>query len=151
MLHASTRPPRRGQGGHFRSYAKSFAAAATAPSRARAFTDEVLDSWAAPAECRDDVRLIVSELVANAVRGSHGVRVAIRRLPTRIRIEIRDGLSGVPSPLNPGPDAENGRGLLLVERLSAGWGVTARRSGGKTVWCEVSTDRSAPSRPTPAR
>ncbi|MGW4109152.1 ATP-binding protein, partial [Streptomyces sp. NPDC004976] len=36
------------------------------------------------------------------------------------------------------PDAESGRGLLLVTALADDWGVTDRRGGpGKTVWAVV--------------
>ncbi|GHB75746.1 hypothetical protein GCM10010377_77760 [Streptomyces viridiviolaceus] len=36
-------------------------------------------------------------------------------------------------PRAPGPDAESGRGLQLVEMLSDGYGVTHTQEG-KTVW-----------------
>jgi hypothetical protein len=35
-----------------------------------------------------------------------------------------------------GNEAEGGRGLFLVEHLSAGWGSVAGESG-KTVWFEL--------------
>jgi hypothetical protein len=39
-------------------------------------------------------------------------------------------------PADPGADAENGRGLLLVEALSERWGYFGY-DGGKVVWALV--------------
>ena len=37
-------------------------------------------------------------------------------------------------------EAEAGRGLLLVERLSRAWGVYRPPEGGKVVWCVLSLE-----------
>jgi hypothetical protein len=42
----------------------------------------------------------------------------------------------MPSPCQPAPDDESGRGLLLVDALSHSWGVKPRQVG-KTVWARV--------------
>ena len=34
-------------------------------------------------------------------------------------------------------EAESGRGLMLVEAISAQWGTSANPSGGKTVWALI--------------
>jgi hypothetical protein len=33
------------------------------------------------------------------------------------------------------PEAEGGRGLLIVDQLASRWGVRHSREGGKVIWC----------------
>ena len=85
----------------------------------------------------EDLRLIVSELVTNAVKhGPEGrVKVRLRRDGNTIRGEVED--EGT-SPFGPrrkarlGPDG--GLGLRLVNSLSDRWGVEA---GTARVWFEL--------------
>lgn len=105
---------------------------------ARRFVDSVLEQW----DCQpllDDVQLLVSELVTNAVvHAASDAQVAVRLLPDALRIEVVDrGSSALPAPSAPErPDAESGRGLFLVEQLATAWGVEPFE-GGKAVWFEV--------------
>ncbi len=90
----------------------------------------------------EDVRLIVSELVTNAVKhGPYGkVKVRLRREGNTIRGEVEDQGTrpfGLRRSVRPGPIG--GLGLRLVDRLSDRWGVDA---GSARVWFEL-TDRSA--------
>lgn len=51
---------------------------------------------------------------------------------------------------NAGPDAESGRGILLVTALADRWGTSLFGPGGKTVWAEMNTGtatRNPSSRP----
>jgi Histidine kinase-like ATPase domain len=99
----------------------------------------------------ETVELLVSEITTNAVRASassarqpRGKGPAARALPVRfwltsdrhhVLIQVWDGDNRQPQPQNPGPDAECGRGLLLVETLSTQWGCyTPDGQGGKIVW-----------------
>jgi hypothetical protein len=99
----------------------------------------------------ETAELIVSELVTNAVHASAGLtgsRRAGRWVPgtppvqfwlasdrQRVLIQVGDASDRCPAPRHPGPDAESGRGLLLVESLSADWGsYPPERSSGKVVW-----------------
>jgi Histidine kinase-like ATPase domain len=98
----------------------------------------------------DTVELLVSEITTNAVRASAcGPRqprgkAAAGVLPVRfwltsdrhnVLIQVWDGDHRQPLPQNPAPDAECGRGLLLVETLSTQWGCyMPDRQGGKIVW-----------------
>jgi hypothetical protein len=99
----------------------------------------------------DTVELLVSELVTNAVQASAGlmasryrgrwrpglppVRLWLRSDHERVLVQVWDGNDQMPRRQELGPDAEHGRGLLLVESLSAQWGAFAPdRSGGKVVW-----------------
>ena len=86
----------------------------------------------------DTVLLLASELVTNAVRHAatpFEIRVDVER--DGVHIEVIDGDGDHPPEVrHPGPDDTNGRGLLLVDQLSAGWG-TDRVGGNKAVWFEV--------------
>jgi anti-sigma regulatory factor (Ser/Thr protein kinase) len=107
---------------------------------ARAFVAEVLGPGH---PCGDVAALLVSELFSNSLRhsgsGAPGetVTVAVNTVNGVIRVEVTDRSGpGVPEPRPAGSDAEGGRGLQLVARLSVRWGW--RRRGGRTVtWFEL--------------
>lgn len=107
-----------------------------APARlaVRRFVSRLLE-----AEDVDGAELVVSELVTNAQRYSPGDRVLLRvdLLGQLLRIEVVDSSLAHPSlPSAAGTDAENGRGLLLVEALARRWGSSPHRLG-KCVWAEL--------------
>lgn len=108
-----------------------------AASHARRFTARTLRAWGL-GEAADTVLLVVSELVTNALVHTEGqVRLDITLTGDRLRIAVGDG-----SPRTPVKPAiinwhdTGGRGILLVEAMSAAWG-TMPLSGGKQVWCEI--------------
>ena len=108
-----------------------------APGKARAAARAALLRWRVedPADV-DDVVLMVDELVANAVVHGNGpvrVRLVVRDL--MLRAEITDSSpEGPPErPRERGPDAENGRGLFLVDALSSESGTDLCETG-KSVW-----------------
>jgi signal transduction histidine kinase len=86
----------------------------------------------------EDTRLLVSELVSNAVRHGDGdqVRVVLDVMgPTRVRCEVIDNGDGfLPIARRPDDPREGGWGLHLVEQLSQQWGV---REGSTHVWFEL--------------
>ena len=88
----------------------------------------------------DDCVLVVNELVSNAFDHADGprrVRLRWSPGPCVVRVEVDDAS---PDKLVLGRSrlgGNRGRGLVLVERLSADWGVDARVVG-KTVWAEMS-------------
>ncbi len=89
-----------------------------------------------------DVELIISELVANAVRhGRPDIVFRARLDPFAVDIAVFDQGEQLP-PSRPVPareDANSGRGLTIVDRLSSAWGVELHASApGKTVWASVS-------------
>jgi anti-sigma regulatory factor (Ser/Thr protein kinase) len=111
-----------------------------APSRGRHAVTEVLDGWGCAADTREDLLLVVSELVTNAVvHGAEPIRVTMMRAPERVRVEVTDGAAGASPHGNPRPpaDAETGRGLSVVTRLAVAWGWRASPGNGKTVWAEL--------------
>ena len=88
-----------------------------------------------------DIHVVVSELVANAVRhgGAHGpdaVTVSLTLAPDRVRVEVEDPGPGFEPPERPEPrPSGGGRGLVLLERMTSRWGVD--HEGASRVWFEV--------------
>lgn len=108
---------------------------------ARRFTKAALAAAAYQGR-HDDVMLVVSELVANALL--HGRGAPVLRLvgsARRLRIEVTDHNPALPAMREPGPNG-GGWGLTVVGLLSADWGCD-QRDGGKVVWCEMSAARTA--------
>ena len=96
---------------------------------------------ALPPSVRDDISLLVTELVTNAVR--HGgasdppLQVGLRRHADRIRVEVVDPGADFEPPATPGRgDASGGWGLFLVDRVAESWGVRPARAG-TGVWFEL--------------
>jgi anti-sigma regulatory factor (Ser/Thr protein kinase) len=104
---------------------------------ARRFTNRTLRAWGVAAHA-DAVLLIVSELVTNALVHTEGpVRMDLTLVGNRMRIAVADASPRTPvKPTSIGWEATGGRGLLLVEAMSAAWG-TVPVSGGKQVWSEL--------------
>lgn len=90
-----------------------------------------------------DAQLIVSELVTNSVLHAQmgpgdSIGVDVTLSDDRLRIAVADdGAACLPHVVEPDAMYPNGRGLLLVQRLSNAWGVIRERSGATHVWCEL--------------
>jgi serine/threonine-protein kinase RsbW len=116
--------------------------AASAARRAVAACD---GDW--PPAVRDDVLLLVTELVTNAVRhagvGPAGsLEVELWLWPQRVRVEVVDpGSDLVPARPRSKRDGTGGWGLVLVDRIAARWGVGERESDS-SVWFEVEFERA---------
>jgi CheY-like chemotaxis protein len=103
---------------------------------ARAFAQRALEGWC-EGDLGDTVTLLLSELVTNAVvHAASAPNVAIHLLPDRIHVEVADADPAELHPLEASPDAESGRGLLLVDALAYRWGQVALPDG-KVVWFDV--------------
>ncbi|GAB1328376.1 ATP-binding protein [Streptomyces sennicomposti] len=136
--------------------AVSDAASCALPARyeavreARRFTRGTLDRWEL-GERFDDVCLVVSELVTNALRhalpaapavrsGEQGpaVRLHLMHWSERLVCAVRDPSQDSPVAREDTGDcsAESGRGLFLVDSFSDSWGwhPMAGGLGGKVVW-----------------
>ena len=88
-------------------------------------------------ELRERVKLLVSELVANATlhaRTECQVRIDIGR--GCLRAEVLDSDRRFPTALDVTEQATQGRGFLIVRRLASRWGWT-RTQDGKMVWFEI--------------
>ena len=93
-------------------------------------------------EHADISELIVSELVANAIRHGQGpIGVRISHDGTHLRVEVHDDGAGRPVRRPVTADAETGRGLELVDGLlglDGIRGVTDDDAGdGKTVYVAI--------------
>ena len=93
----------------------------------------------------DDTELLVSELTTNALQASAPIADAAIGLwlasdCERAVILVWDPSPQPPTPANPGQDAEDGRGMLLVQALSLQWGwyfpasTSPGGHAGKVVW-----------------
>jgi anti-sigma regulatory factor (Ser/Thr protein kinase) len=89
-----------------------------------------------------DLRLLVTELIANAVRHSgiderSPVTVEVTVASAHVRVEVVDEGEGFDPAAVPGPsgDERGGLGLFMVARLADRWGVA--RDGGTRVWFEI--------------
>ncbi|CAM5279437.1 hypothetical protein SCANM63S_08281 [Streptomyces canarius] len=109
---------------------------------ARRFTRRTLRAWGLSQDTIDVALLVVSELVTNALVHTGGqVRLDLSLVNHRLRLAVAD--SSPRSPVKPtsiGWEATGGRGILLVEAVSAAWG-TVPVSGGKQVWADLVPDR----------
>jgi anti-sigma regulatory factor (Ser/Thr protein kinase) len=78
----------------------------------------------------DDVVLVASELVTNAVRaGADWVHLTLRTSRGRLDLVIEDDAPGLPVPTTADDEAVSGRGLSIVEQLTDSWVVTPRATG----------------------
>ncbi len=83
----------------------------------------------------DDAELLVSELVTNGIRyGLPPITLHVVCQGTRsLLVLVSDHSADPPQQCTAGPDAESGRGLMLVDHISDEWGVEPYKDG-KTVW-----------------
>ncbi|WP_234537513.1 ATP-binding SpoIIE family protein phosphatase [Streptomyces shenzhenensis] len=108
--------------------------------RARAVVREQLHDWGL-AHLADPTGLMVSELVTNAVRHSHGRPLQLRLIRGETLLcEVDDDDHTLPTLLSAEPGDEAGRGLRVVSTLAREWG-TSRTTAGKTVWFELTARR----------
>lgn len=124
-----------------------FAARPSNVALARRHAQTTLSAWDIVPETADTAVLLISELVTNACIASatrlpHADHEAIitqtlRRYPDHIVIEVSDPDPRPPVLTDTGPDAESGRGLIIVQALSKEWTWFYSPSGGKTVHCTL--------------
>ncbi|NJP46173.1 ATP-binding protein [Actinacidiphila epipremni] len=109
--------------------------------RARRLLLSSLAEWEL-AHLADGAALVLSELVTNSVRHARVPRGRVietrfERTDHGVRIEVHDAGEGMPEVRTAAPDEEYGRGLALVDAITAGrWGVGDRGGVGKLVWAE---------------
>ena len=129
---------------------------------ARDFCLSTMRRWGVQ-DRRDDVAVVVSELLTNALR--HGLPQAPSqaragaaprsRWPVRLGLvqpghfvlcAVADPSPRLPEPKEPDYLAESGRGLHVIDALSDRWGSTVPTDAGKVVWAlfSVRLDRQPP-------
>jgi anti-sigma regulatory factor (Ser/Thr protein kinase) len=117
-----------------------------APTAARRWLDEI-PQMRPLGQVAFDVRLLVTELVANSVRHaeldeSDLITVTLELDDALLRVEVRDPGAGFAFPVRPQKlDAEGGRGLQIVAAIADRWGV--ERVEPVAVWFEIDLVRRA--------
>ena len=120
----------------------AFPSGPEAPAAARRFVGTLLARTppVLTADCLDEVRLIVSELVTNAIRygtePGDPVLVIVTTAAETVRVEVQDRLHLRPCVKPFAEQRDHGRGLFIVRALAVRWGVVDRPLG-KGVWAEV--------------
>lgn len=120
---------------------------------ARRHTRDVLRQWGVSGPPADDTELAVAELVTNAVAATQGLApdhpprcltLTLQCRPAAVVVAVSDANPSLPHPVGAtAPDAEHGRGLLLVASVAKEWGARPT-TPGKCVWCVIPTRVSAP-------
>lgn len=121
---------------------------------ARDFAKTTLRSWGM-VDLLDDLGLVVSELVTNALRhalsprsgttapasplpvgpdGERPFQLSLQRNGAHVVCAVTDPSNDIPVRREPDHIAETGRGLHLVECFSRAWGWTPLSDHGKVVW-----------------
>ncbi|WP_433727231.1 ATP-binding protein [Actinoplanes sp. CA-051413] len=110
---------------------------------ARDLIDVASEAWDFP-NLRHPGRLVISELVANAVQhAGTPMAVTVWRRQRGLHLSVRDGsprLPGQPATTPASSRASGGQGLLLVDTLASSWGAMSTRDG-KMVWATIRSCR----------
>jgi hypothetical protein len=115
------------------SLSVSLTAGPAAPAEARRYVRSAIRSWGVSAD-PDTAMLLTSELVTNAIMHTSGpVRLFVTCSCGHLRVYVHDGSRDWAVPDVVSPDAEYGRGLMLVAGLATDWGCY-RTSAGKAVY-----------------
>jgi len=107
--------------------------------RVRKTMAKALGAWGVTG-LADDVLLVVSELVTNAVQHALGSEIAFVATcgDGHVLIEASDASTAAPAkPRAITDNAEDGRGLALVEALASDWGWTPHEDGTKSTWAVI--------------
>jgi len=111
--------------------ARHFSCSPESVRAARAFIREVLRDQ--PSELIEAAELLTSELASNCIRHAGTDFALVVEDDAEVRVEVRDCGEGQPMRRTPSPQDPSGRGLFIVDALSASW-VFSPDAVGKTVW-----------------
>ena len=107
-----------------------------------------------PPAIRDDVLLLVSELVTNAVRHAGAgperpLQVQLLHRPPCVVVAVADEGPGFTRRPNPSAGSESGGwGLFLVDQIADRWDVEYTKSGSR-VWFKIEYEAMTGGVPTP--
>jgi anti-sigma regulatory factor (Ser/Thr protein kinase) len=122
-----------------------------AAAEARSHVRTAIRAWDVPVDSSVAV-LLTSELVTNAIthEGGDHVTLGISCSYGQLRVEVHDTSCFMPVLVDAPADAETGRGLMLVDTLSAGWG-SYRTPAGKAVYFTLAfqADQAEDGEPAP--
>ena len=110
---------------------------ASAPAMGRRLLEGLSDTLTP--STLDDARLLLTELVTNAIRHAHlapedRISVSVRRESAGLLVEVADPGDGLPPPSAPRPGSGSGWGLILLDRLADEWGIDPMPDGGTLAW-----------------
>jgi anti-sigma regulatory factor (Ser/Thr protein kinase) len=114
---------------------------ASAPAMGRRVLEGLSDTLAP--STLDDARLLLTELLTNAIQHAHlerdeRISVSVRREPTALLVEVADPGDGLPDgsslAASRRPGSGSGWGLVLLDRLADEWGIEALPDGGTLAW-----------------
>jgi anti-sigma regulatory factor (Ser/Thr protein kinase) len=116
------------------------------PASAALVRHSIADDLSGRAVCResiDDVVLVASELVGNAVLHTEAdttndldVTWDVETGPETVVVRVADPSNAAPRPRNTDESDTGGRGLAIVAAIATDWGVRCS-SVGKQVWARV--------------
>jgi anti-sigma regulatory factor (Ser/Thr protein kinase) len=117
---------------------------------ARLHVTAVLHEWGL-GHLVEPVQLVVSEIVTNAIQASAGLLELGFKTPFihlwlsadqgRVVVRVWDASNDLPEQQQPGPEAEHGRGLMLVQAMAEDYGTYRLEGGnGKIVWARLTSD-----------
>jgi hypothetical protein len=116
---------------------RQFAPATASPAQARDFVERPLIQHGL-VHLVGDIRLVVSELVTNAVvHAGTSIRVRIEELPSWVKLTVYDRSVDLPVlrlSTRISDDTESGRGLWIVDACSSEWGTDLTDGEGKAIW-----------------
>jgi anti-sigma regulatory factor (Ser/Thr protein kinase) len=100
----------------------------------------------------EEVTLVVTELVSNAVQHGKGqITLALRASRGEVFVAVQDtGPAFLVPPVGTDPFREGGRGLAMVAQLASNWGILSLGEAGNLVWCAVHARARCPGRANPA-
>lgn len=114
-----------------------FAPDRTTPAKARALVERCLTEHDRQ-HLVDDISLVVSELVTNAVvHARTPIRIRLEEMPIYVKLTVYDESVNLPVLSLASrvlSESEGGRGLWLVDACSTDWGTDLAGSQGKCIW-----------------
>jgi serine phosphatase RsbU (regulator of sigma subunit) len=119
-----------------RTARRRFRGEAASAAAGRRFAADILTAWQLP-DLRDDACLLLGELLTNAIQHTAGDVEVRLTADQRLRIEVIDRSSRLPRPRRVDTHTTSGRGLHIIEQLSASWGFAPLPGSGKIVWFEL--------------
>ena len=128
----------------------SFAPDVGASRDARVELARVLEAAGAPQAATTAALVVLTELVANAIRHARTEFTVTAAVDGGVlRVEVLDRDTRPPALMGLDSDSTSGRGLHIVAGLSRDWGWQTAESddgvSGKVVWAEVALDERGPS------
>jgi hypothetical protein len=117
---------------------REFTPSAECVGEVRHFVFEALAKCGIDADRVFECQLVADELATNAVLHARSIfSVAVELTDTLVRIAVRDDSNAPPVQKDSPPEAQKGRGLVIVSGTAGGWG-TVPLGRGKETWADVS-------------